>query len=245
MTTGIQHLPDDDYKTFSSGIQHLPDEDNGIQHLPDDDYKIYGIQHLPDDYYKTFSSGIQHLPDNAYKNLQQRDTEHPGQSEEDWAKRDARIKAVVGLDMWMEPLDADVVADGVPAVPVCSIISQHWLSEWDLTFWWSSRSRLRQGYRLRFSSQSPRISHLCLWVHLSLSPTGAPYSFRYLKSTIVRAEAVDTGTHRDPRKVATREVVALVVALVAARLVAPETLTVLREKRLFAETRMMKRNQAK
>ncbi|RHY58521.1 hypothetical protein DYB26_001042 [Aphanomyces astaci] len=50
------------------------------------------------------------------------------------AKRDARIKAVVGLDMWMEPLDADVVADGVPAVPVCSIISQHWLSEWDSHF---------------------------------------------------------------------------------------------------------------
>ncbi|RHY87752.1 hypothetical protein DYB26_014982 [Aphanomyces astaci] len=91
-------------------------------------------------------------------------------------------------------------------------------------------SRLRQGYRLRFSSQSPRISHLCLWVHLSLSPTGVPYSFRYLKSTIVRAEAVDTGTPRDPRKVVAREVVALVVALVAARLVAPETLTVLREQ---------------
>ncbi|KAF0689542.1 Aste57867_19045 [Aphanomyces stellatus] len=49
------------------------------------------------------------------------------------AKRDVRLKAVVGLDIWMEPLDADVVADGV-AVPVCSVISHHWHKEWDSHF---------------------------------------------------------------------------------------------------------------
>ncbi|ETW02045.1 hypothetical protein H310_05662 [Aphanomyces invadans] len=50
------------------------------------------------------------------------------------AKRDSRIKVVVGLDMWLEPIDADVVAEGVPDVAVCSIISQHWMDEWDSHF---------------------------------------------------------------------------------------------------------------
>ncbi|RHY26032.1 hypothetical protein DYB32_007922 [Aphanomyces invadans] len=53
---------------------------------------------------------------------------------QDRAKRDSRIKVVVGLDMWLEPIDADVVAEGVPDVAVCSIISQHWMDEWDSHF---------------------------------------------------------------------------------------------------------------
>ncbi|CAK4082704.1 unnamed protein product [Aphanomyces euteiches] len=50
------------------------------------------------------------------------------------AKRDARLKVMVGLDIWMEPLDEDVVAEGVSTVPVCSIISQHWHTEWESHF---------------------------------------------------------------------------------------------------------------
>ncbi|RQM30089.1 hypothetical protein B5M09_005833 [Aphanomyces astaci] len=181
---------------------------NGIQHLPDIDYKTFssGIQHLPDDDYKTFSSGIQHLPDddNGIQHL-------PGDNYKTYG-----IQHLPDEDNGIQHLPDNDYKTYIRVIQNILV---------------GAKKIGYAGYRLRFSSRSPRISHLCLWAHLSLSPTGAPYSFRYLKSTIVRAEAVNTGTHRDPRKVVTQEVVALVVALVAARLVAPETLTVLREKR--------------
>ncbi|KAF0689540.1 Aste57867_19043 [Aphanomyces stellatus] len=44
------------------------------------------------------------------------------------AKQDARIKAVVALDAWMQPLDKALVRDGL-AVPTCSLVSQQWI-EW-------------------------------------------------------------------------------------------------------------------
>ncbi|CAK4082705.1 unnamed protein product [Aphanomyces euteiches] len=68
------------------------------------------------------------------------------------AHLDKRVKAVVGLDIWMQPLDKEVVNAGL-AVPICSIISHGWLQ-------WASHLETMQKYM--YKSQHPQKAFLAI-----------------------------------------------------------------------------------